>query len=314
MPERPRNLTFSNTTMTTASYQTSVIAVPPLARSGDGTVCAEQNTRLIRHMESGGVRILLYGGNANFYHIRPSGFAATLTLLAHAAGPDTEIVPSAGPAYGVMMDQAEILRDHPFRTAMVLPHQGLNTPDGVATGLRHFAEKFGRPIVVYIKNEGYLTPALAAALVKDGLVSWIKYAIVRDDPSQDSVLSELTDLVDPQLIVSGIGEQPALVHLGQFKLGGFTTGCGCIAPALSQKVLHLAKAGDWSGADAVRRQFEPLENLRNAINPVRVLHEAVTLSGIAGMGAILPLLSGLEPAERARVQDAATALLGLNAA
>ena len=89
--------------MTTATYQTSVIAVPPLARSADGTVCAVQNTRLIRHMESGGVRILLYGGNANFYHIRPSEFASTLTMLANAAGPETEIVPSAGPAYGMMM-------------------------------------------------------------------------------------------------------------------------------------------------------------------------------------------------------------------
>ena len=298
--------------MTAASYQTSVIAVPPLARSADGTICAVQNTRLIRHMESGGVRILLYGGNANFYHIRPSEFAATLTILADAAGPETEIVPSAGPAYGMMMDQAAILRTQPFRTAMVLPHVGLNTPHGVATGLRHFAEKFGRPIVVYMKNEGYITPALVEELVKDGLVSWIKYAIVRDDPSKDAVLRELVDRVDPQLIVSGIGEQPALVHLDQFKLGGFTTGCGCVAPVLSQKVLQLAKKEDWAGANAVRKQFEPLEDLRNEINPVRVLHEAVTLSGIADMGTILPLLSGLNPVDRSRVQAAAAALLALN--
>ncbi|MES2467637.1 MAG: dihydrodipicolinate synthase family protein [Verrucomicrobiota bacterium] len=298
--------------MTAASYQTSVIAVPPLARSADGTVCAVQNTRLIRHMESGGVRILLYGGNANFYHIRPSEFASTLTMLANAAGPETEIVPSAGPSYGLMMDQAAILRTQPFRTAMVLPHVGLNTPDGVATGLRHFAEKFGRPIVVYMKNEGYITPALVEELVKDGLVSWIKYAIVRDDPAKDAVLSELADRVDPQLIVSGIGEQPALVHLDQFKLGGFTTGCGCVAPVLSQKVLQLARNGDWAGANAIRKQFEPLEDLRNEINPVRVLHEAVTLSGIADMGTILPLLSGLNPVDRSRVQAAAAALLALN--
>ncbi len=298
--------------MTTASYQTSVIAVPPLARSADGSVCAVQNTRLIRHLEQGGVRILLYGGNANFYHIRPSEFAATLTMLAEAAGPETAIVPSAGPAYGVMMDQAQALRDHPFRTAMVLPHVGLNTPDGVATGLRHFAEKFGRPIVVYLKNEGYLTPALTAELVKDGIVSWIKYAIVREDPAKDAVLSELVQLVDPALVVSGIGEQPALVHLGQFQLGGFTTGCGCVAPALSQKVLTLFHAGDLAGANAVRKLFEPLEDLRNEINPVRVLHEAVTLSGLADMGAILPLLSGLNPVDRSRVQAAAASLLALN--
>ena len=49
-----------------------------------------------------------------------------------------------------------------------------------------------------------------------------------------------------------------------------------------------------------------------SINPVRVLHEAVTLSGVADMGAILPLLSGLNPVDRSRVQEAAAALLALN--
>lgn len=298
--------------MIAASYETSVIAVPPLARRADGAVCPLQNARLIRHIESGGVRILLYGGNANFYHLRPSEYAGVLEMLAAAAGPETEVVPSAGPAYGVMMDQAEVLRDLPFRTAMVLPHQGLNTPEGVATGLRHFAEKLGRPVVVYIKSEGYLTPALAAALVGDGLVSWIKYAVVRPDPARDAWLEQLVDLVDPGLVVSGIGEQPALVHLGQFGLGGFTTGCGCLAPALSQRLLERARSGDWAGAETVRQQFAPLEELRNEINPVRVLHEGVTLSGVADMGAILPLLSGLEGAERVRVEAAAAQLLARN--
>ena len=84
--------------------------------------------------------------------------------------------------------------------------------------------------------------ALVAELVKDGLVSWIKYAIVCTDPTKDAVLSELVDRVDPQMIVSGIGEQPALVHLDQFKMGGFTTGCGCLAPVLSQKVLAVKRS------------------------------------------------------------------------
>ena len=69
---------------------------------------------LIRHLESGGIRILLYGGNAIFYHLRPSEYASTLTLLAEAAGPDTVVIPSAGPSYGVSMDQAVIARDFPF--------------------------------------------------------------------------------------------------------------------------------------------------------------------------------------------------------
>jgi dihydrodipicolinate synthase/N-acetylneuraminate lyase len=254
------------------------------------------------------VRILLYGGNAVFYHIRPSEYAAILTMLTGAAGQGTEIVPSAGPSYGVSMDQAAVLRDYPFGTVMVLPHQGLNTPDGVATGLRRFAEAYGKPIVVYIKAEGYLTPALTAALVRDGLVSWVKYAIVRADERQDSFLDELTQLVDPAMIVSGMGEQPVIHHLRDRKLAGFTSGCVCVNPALSAQMLAACQARDWTEADRIRRIFEPLENLRNEINPVRVLHEAVTLSGIADMGEITPLLSGLNGDQRARVAKAAAEL------
>lgn len=286
----------------------SVIAVPPLARDAQRRVDREQNTRLIRHIEAGGVDILLYGGNANFYHIRPSEYAATLGILAEAAAPETLVVPSAGPAYGLSLDQAEILRDFDFPTVMVLPHTGLNTPSGVETGIRHFAEAFGKPVVLYIKAEGYINPDGAARLVKDGLISWIKYAIVRQDPAQDSFLSELVQQVDPKIIVSGIGEQPAIVHMRNFGCVGFTSGCVCVQPALSQQMLEAIKAGDWDKAEQIRQTFKPLEDLRNGINPVRVLHEAVELAGIADTGAILPLLSGLDSAQREKVAAAANAL------
>jgi len=286
----------------------SVIAVPPLARDGQSQVDREQNQRLIRHIESGGVNILLYGGNANFYHIRPSEYAATLQMLADAAGPETLIVPSAGPAYGLSLDQAEVLRDFAFPTAMVLPHTGLNTPSGVETGIRRFAEAYGKPVVLYIKAEGYINPDGAARLVNDGLISWIKYAIVRQNPSEDPFLSELTQKVSGSIIVSGIGEQPAIVHLRDFGCNGFTSGCVCVAPSLSQKMLGAIKSGDWQTAEEIRQTFQPLEDLRNAINPVRVLHEAVALAGIADTGEILPLLSGLDEAQRNTVGAAAQAL------
>jgi dihydrodipicolinate synthase/N-acetylneuraminate lyase len=286
----------------------SVIAVPPLARDAQGRVDREQNTRLIRHIEGGGVNTLLYGGNANFYHIRPSEYAATLGMLAEAAAEETLIVPSAGPAYGLSLDQAAILRDFDFPTAMVLPHTGLNTPAGVETGVRRFAELYGKPVVLYIKAEGYIGVDGAARLVRDGLISWIKYAIVRANPAEDPLLSELIQQVGGKTIVSGIGEQPAIVHLRDFGCNGFTSGCVCIAPSLSQRMLLAVKAGDWAAADAIRKTFTGLEDLRNAINPVRVLHEAVSLGNIAEMGEIFPLLSGLSAEQRVEVRAAALKL------
>ena len=295
--------------VTTARLAASVVAVPPLARDAEGRISAAENARIIRHIEAGGVDTLLYGGNAILYHIRPSEYAGMLAMLAGSAAKDTLVVPSAGPSYGVMMDQAEVLRDFAFPTVMVLPHQGLNTFAGVETGLRRFAEKLGKPIVVYVKQEGYVTPKEVARLVADGLVSWIKYAIVRPDPTEDPFLKELVGLVPPSLIVSGIGEQPAIAHVRGFGLTGFTSGCVCVAPALSQKMLLAMRAGDWAEAERIRGIFRPLEDLRNAINPVRVLHEAVRLAGVADTGTILPLLSPLDETQRATVASAAKALL-----
>ncbi len=295
--------------ITTARLGSSVIAVPPLARDAGERVLKDENTRLIRHLESGGVDFLLYGGNANFYHLRPSEYGSVLQLLAEAAGPDTLIVPSAGPSYGVAMDQAAIARDFSFPTVMVLPHQGLNTVAGVETGLRRFAEAFGRPIVVYVKQEGYVTPREVARLVRDGCVSWIKYAIVRPDPSADPFLQDLLQQVPASLVVSGIGEQPALVHLRDFKVAGFTSGCVCVAPRLSTNFLQAIHAGDWAGAVRLQQLFKPLEDLRNAINPVRVLHEAVRLAGLADTGPILPLLSGLSDEQADTVGRTARILL-----
>ncbi|MGC6457311.1 MAG: dihydrodipicolinate synthase family protein [Akkermansiaceae bacterium] len=300
---------MQTTPVTPDQLNSSVIAVPPLARDSDLKINSVENAQIIRHIESGGVSTLLYGGNANFYHIALSEYAAALGMLVSESAKDTLIVPSVGPAYGTMMDQAAVLDDFDFPTVMVLPMQGLTTDAGVAAGFRKFVEAHGKPAVLYIKFEGYLEAETVAQLVDEGLVSWIKYAIVRKDPANDNYLSRLVDLVDPRLIVSGIGEQPAITHLTQFKINGFTSGCVCVRPDLSQKMLQGLNSGDLEAAEKIRCIFSPLEDLRNEINPIRVLHEAVSLAGIAETGPALPLLSQLDEADASRVGEAAKKLL-----
>jgi dihydrodipicolinate synthase/N-acetylneuraminate lyase len=286
----------------------SVIAVPPLARRADLTLNREANRAILRHIESGGVSTMLYGGNANFYHLRPSEFGAALALLAEEAAERTWVIPSVGPCYGTMMDQAEVLRDHAFPTVMVLPMQGVLTDQGVATGFRHFVEAYGKPAVLYLKDEGYLKPATAARLVQDGLVSFIKYAIVRADPAVDAYLEELLGHIGGERVVSGIGEQPAIIHLRQFGLTGYTSGCVCVAPNLSRRMLQAVQGGRWDEAEAIRETYRPLEDLRNAIHPIRVLHEAVAAAGIAETGPLLPLLGVVEEKDRSAIGEAARAL------
>jgi dihydrodipicolinate synthase/N-acetylneuraminate lyase len=294
--------------VTPEQLNASVIAVPPLARDTDLKIDREENAKIIRHIEAGGVSTLLYGGNANFYHIAPSEYADALEIIATESAENTLVVPSVGPAYGTMMDQAKVLRDFDFPTVMVLPMQGLTTDAGVAAGFRKFVEALGKPAVLYIKFEGYLEPETVVSLVDEGLVSWIKYAIVRKDTAQDDYLSRLIELVDPRLIVSGIGEQPAITHLTKFQINGFTSGCVCVRPDLSQAMLTAINSGDLDQAEKIRKIFQPLEDLRNEINPIRVLHGAVALAKIAQTGPPLPLLSGLDPADAERVRQAAQTL------
>lgn len=78
----------------------------PLCRRADGGGIDEgENRKLLRHILAGGVTTLLYGGNANFYHLPVAEYEAVLGFLAEAgeaAGPQTLVIPSVGPASGVI--------------------------------------------------------------------------------------------------------------------------------------------------------------------------------------------------------------------
>ena len=298
--------------ITSATLASSVISVPPLARNADGSFNRKENQKLIQHLEAGGVSTLLYGGNAILAHVSISEYAALLTMLTELAGEQTLVIPSVGPGYGMMMDQAKILREFKFPTAMVLPSRDVVTSDGVATGLRRFVEAIQRPAVLYIKNDGFIEIETVQKMMKDGLVSWIKYATVRENPVEDPYLRALDDAVGASLIVSGIGEQPAVTHLREFGLIGYTSGCVCIAPKLSMDMLRAIKAGDFQNAERIRAIFRPLEDLRNAINPIRVLHTAVTLADIANMGPMIPMLSEASESERPAIMANAMRLLDRN--
>ena len=297
------------TTLSPELLTRSVLAVPPLARNGDLSLNERENGKLIGHIEAGGIGTLLYGGNANFYHLPPDEYDRVLAMLESAAGPETLVIPSAGPAFGTMMEQARVLRRHRFPTVMVLPQVGITTSEGVAAGIDRFVQAAGVPALLYIKHDGYIEPGEVKRLANAGLLSGIKYATVRADPGDDDDLRRLIDVVDRRVIISGIGEQPAVVHLRDFGLGGFTSGCVCVAPALSSRMLEAMRSGDWNEANRIRALFKPLEDLRNAINPIRVLHEAVRLAGLAETGPLLPLLSNLPEADHGAVRDATRRLL-----
>ncbi|MEM9827117.1 MAG: dihydrodipicolinate synthase family protein [Planctomycetota bacterium] len=286
----------------------SVVAVPPLARDAGGEINIAENEKIIRHIEAGGVHALLYGGNAVFYHLQNRQLARTLEFLAQCPAETTAVIPSIGPCFGQAMDQADVYRDHDFATVMLLPLRDVQDPDGIATGIRLLAEKIGRPLVLYLKYAHWLDAERIVKLDRDGVISWIKYAVVLDDPADDPELSALVDAFPKDRIISGIGEQPAIVHTLDFGVGGFTSGCVCVDPSSSQAMRDALRRGDREQAESYRRHFVPLEDLRNEISPIRVLHAAVRLAGIAETGPLPPWLSNISATDEARVQQAVSTL------
>src|SRR5215470_2164103 len=135
---------MKTTAVGNADFERSVLAVPPMARHADFSLNAAANHALIRYLEAGGIRTLMYGGNANVYNLGVLEFEAEMRALAELAGTDTWVIPSIGPEYGKAMDQAQILKAIAFPTAMVLPMAFPATPAGVATGIRKIAERYGK--------------------------------------------------------------------------------------------------------------------------------------------------------------------------
>ncbi len=298
--------------ITPAHLQLSVVAVPPLARRTDFTLDLAANRTLLRFLEAAGVRSVMYGGNANFYHLPVSEYAAVVDFLAEAAGADTWILPSVGPDFGKMLDQAAILRMRAFPTAMLLPMSFPFTSAGLAAGVRRFTDVYGKPAVLYLKSDPYLAPDTLGRLFEEGRLVAIKYAVVRSDPANDAYLAEIVQAMPRDRVVSGIGERPAVVHAQRFGLTSFTSGSICVGPNGSMAMLRLLAAARFDDAERIRADYLPLEDLRDAISPIRVLHDAVTLAGIADMGPMLPLLTGLDEAQRARVAPVARRLADID--
>jgi dihydrodipicolinate synthase/N-acetylneuraminate lyase len=79
---------------------------------------------------------------------------------------------------------------------------------------------------------------------------------------------------------------------------------------MSEGVRRGCAGGDWAGAERLRERFLPLEDLRDAWGPARVLHAALELAGVARTGPIPPFVTALGEPEREALEAVARELLG----
>jgi len=307
------------TTPVTPDELQGVFAVPPLARKDDAkrTLDFEQNDLIVRHIAAGGMTRFLYGGNAFLYHVTLVEFEQLLDWLSSFTD-EHWAIPSVGPSFGRAMDQAPLLRRHDFPCVMMLPCGDPRDAAGLERGYREFAKAADTRLIIYLKEEnnfGVDKEAgldAVARLIDDGLCVGVKYAVVRQNPAQDQYLESLLKRVDRKYVISGIGERPAVVHLRDWKLPGFTTGSGCIAPRLTQTIFEKCERGDYEAAEKLRAEFISHEDLRDAWGPAKVLHFATELAGIARTGPIPPYLSSLSGEQLKQLNGTAHALFERN--
>jgi dihydrodipicolinate synthase/N-acetylneuraminate lyase len=305
------------TTPVTVDDLRGVLAVPPLPRkTGPGRpLDFREGDKLFAHMAKGGLTRFLYGGNAFLYHVTLGEYEELLGWLSGIAG-EHWMIPSIGPSFGRAMDQAALLRRHRFPCVMALPCADPRDAAGLETGLREIAAAAGCGLILYLKEEGNFGADkeagldVVARLVADKICVAIKYAVVRSEPERDPYLDALLARVDRSLVVSGIGERPAIVHMRDFKLPGFTTGSGCLAPALSTSVFRACTQAAFGAAEEWRALFLPLEDTRDGWGPARVLHAALELAGVAASGPIPPFLTALSEEQRAELLPIAQGLCG----
>jgi dihydrodipicolinate synthase/N-acetylneuraminate lyase len=296
------------TALTQADYASSVVAVPPIALNADYSVNVAANKAIIKHIEAGGVSILLYGGNANLYHFGLDDYRAAMEAIKAAAAPRTHLITSIGPDFGKAMAQAPIARELGFKNVMVLPTNFPADPAGVATGVRKIADSFGSGVVLYLKRENYVDPDELAKLIDEKAVSFVKYAVEKTDAAQDPYMDAVLAAIGTAHLASGMGETPIHDHLGVRKLTTYTSGAVCIAPAAASELLALYKSGRSAEALELSKPFLNFEKVRLDLGGLQVLHDGLRLSEIADTGPLMPMVSNLPLDKLTQVKAAVEAL------
>ena len=304
-------MTQTPDTLSPADYARSVVAVPPIALTPDGAVAREANRALMAHIAEGGIRTLLYGGNANLYHYGAALLREALAVLTEGRPDDTTLVFSIGPDFGKAMDQVEDVRRAGIANVMLLPMAFPADATGVAEGVRRIADRLGTGLVLYVKREGQVDAADVGRLMEEGAVSFVKYAVERAVPGEDAHLDALIAAVGRERIASGYGETPIIDHIGARRMATFTSGAVCIAPAASNALLHGLRAG--SDVSHALEPFLEFERQRAWIGGTKVLHDGITLSGLADCGPQLPMVSSLTQEEREAIRPSVEALMAAEA-
>ena len=286
----------------------SVIAEPPLALRPDFEVAHEVNIRLAGRLRAAGIAPLLYGGNANLFSQSLAQYAQAVEVMQEVAeyGP---VIAGIGPDLGKMLDQAGLIERAGIRNVMLLPLHYPADTHGTGDGVRRIAERLGFGVMVDLCRDNYLRPVTLSKLSDEGAVHLVRYSVPRANPEDDAYLDRVIEVMGRDRVISGLGEAAALDHIGKRRLPAYMSGAAALVP---EAVLRLRDAlrHDLGAARRMLVPFLEFDRLRQALGPIQVLHDAVSVAGIAEMGPQIPMLSPVKAKFRDDLEAAVAPLLG----
>jgi dihydrodipicolinate synthase/N-acetylneuraminate lyase len=291
-----------------ADLADSVIAEPPMAWSADRTLNLKVNLALAEHMRAGGVRTVLYGGNANLSAFTLGQFEQAVELMGIVAQ-NSRVIAAIGPELGRMLDQAGAVERSGLRNVLLLPVHHPADTHGTGDGVREIASRLGFGVIVDLCRENYLRPVTLAKLRDEGAVRLVRYSVRRDNPEDDSYLDRVIEVMGREQVFSGLGEAAALDHVGKRAMLTYASGAATIAPAAAMRLHASLRRGDLATARQLIRPFVEFARLGDMLGPIQVVHDGADMLGLGAMGPPLPMLSRVKTKFRDDLEAAVTALL-----
>lgn len=285
-----------------------VIAEPPLALRQNYEVDHDINLAVARRLRATGMGTLLYGGNANLFSQSLAQYAQSVELMqaVAAGGP---VIAGIGPDLGKMLDQAGLIERAGLRQVMLLPLHYPADTHGTGDGVRRIVERLGFGVMVELCRDNYLRPVTLRKLRDEGAVRLVKYAVRRDNPEDDAYLDRVIEVMGRERVISGVGEAAALDHVGRRGLPAYASGAAVLHPEAVLRLNDALRTGELAAARRMLVPFLEFDRLRNMLGPIQVLHDAVSVAGIAAMGPQLPMLSPVKAKFRADLEAAVAQLL-----
>lgn len=251
---------------------------------------------------------MLYGGNANLFSQSLAQYAQSAELIGAVAEHST-VIAGIGPDLGKMLDQAGLIERAGLRNVMLLPLHYPADTHGTGDGVRRIAERLGFGVIVDLCRENYLRPVTLRKLRDEGAVSFVKYSVRRDNPEDDAYLDRVIEVMGRERVVSGLGEAAVLDHVGKRGLPAYASGAATLVPEAVLRLRSMLQSGDLAAVRRMLMPFLEFERLGMALGSIQVLHDAVSVAGIAEMGPQIPMLSPVKAKFRDDLEWAVAQLL-----